>query len=254
MPNTFYAKQAEYAAWQARPFSARFAELSLQFLAGPSLALLPGAVGWFYRSAKNRDLGTLAGMAWFVGYLFLYIQRLPVYQHGRYIIPAMPIFFLWGLSALFEFTKSKAFGRYHWVAVTSWNILTGVLCFVFWLVGAKTYAQDVALIESEMVATSKWVAVNVAEQDLIAAHDIGALGYFDRHELIDLAGLVSPEVVPFIRDEERLAEFLDRQGVKYLIAFPDFYPLLSERAQPVFITNGIGPDLGGENMVVYHWR
>jgi hypothetical protein len=254
MPNTFYAKQAEYAAWQARPFLSRFGELSLQFLAGPSLALLPGATGWSVHSLRKRDWGTLAGMVWFAGYLLLYVQRLPVYQHGRYIIPAMPVFFLWGLSALFEFSRIKIFGKYHWAAMTGWSSLVGVLCLTFWLVGAYTYARDVALIESEMVAAAKWVAVNVPEEDLIAAHDIGALGFYDTHELIDLAGLISPEVVPFIRDEEKLADYLDERGAVYLIAFPDFYPLLSERAEPVFVTEGIGPELGGKNMTVFHWR
>ena len=124
----------------------------------------------------------------------------------------------------------------------------------FWLVGANTYAQDVTLIETEMVASAKWVAENIPEEELIAAHDIGALGYFDTHELIDLAGLVSPEVIPFIRDEERLAEFLDDSGATYLIAFPDFYPLLNELAEPIYSTEGIGPKLGGNNMIVYHWR
>jgi hypothetical protein len=254
MPNTFYAKQAEYAVWQARPFLYRFGELSLQFLAGPSLALLPGAVVWFVISMRKKDWATLAGIAWFVGYLFLYVQRLPAYQHGRYIMPAMPIFFLWGLAAFFEFTKSNNFGRFHWPAATGWKFLIAALVFMFWLVGANTYAQDVALIESEMVATAQWVARNVPPEDLIAAHDIGALGYFDQHDLIDLAGLVSPEVVPFIQDEDELAAFLDKRGARYLIAFPDFYPLLSQRAEPAFVTDGIGPELGGENMVVFHWR
>jgi hypothetical protein len=254
MPNTFYAKQAEYAAWQARPFLSRFGQLSLQFLAGPSLALLPGVVGWFVISLRKRDWGTLAGMVWFGGYLFLYVQRLPVYQHGRYIMPAMPIYFLWGLTAMTEFVNSKSLGRHHWLTATSWNAFAGVLCVAFWLVGANTYAQDVALIESEMVASAKWVAANVPQSDVIAAHDIGALGYYDHHDLIDLAGLVSPEVIPFIRDEERLAKFLDERGAKYLIAFPDFYPLLSKLAKPVFVANGIGPKLGGENMIVFHWR
>jgi len=254
MPNTFYAKQAEYAAWQARPFLSRFGELTLQFFAGASLALLPGALIWFVGSLRNRDWGTLAGMAWFGGYLFLYVQRLPVYQHGRYIMPAMPIFFLWGLAALMEFSKSKSFGRYHWITATGWKYLVISLSVVFWLYGAFTYAQDVALIESEMVTSAKWVAENVPEDETIAAHDIGALGYFDNHELIDLAGLVSPEVIPFIRDEERLAEFLDQRNAQYLIAFPDFYPVLSEQAEKVFITDGIGPELGGKNMIVFHWR
>jgi len=254
MPNTYYAKQAEYVGWQALPFLTRFGRLSLQFLAGPSLALLPGAIGWFIFSLRERNWGALAGVVWFAGYLFLYVERLPVYQHGRYIMPAMPIFFLWGLASLLEFTTSKKFGRYHWAFAAGWNFLVGTLCVVFWLVGANTYAQDVALIESEMVASAKWVAENVPENEIIAAHDIGALGYYDTHDLIDLAGLVSPEVIPFIRDEEKLAELLDEKDAGYLIAFPEFYPLLSTWAKPVFITNGIGPDLGGENMIVFHWR
>ncbi len=254
MPNTFYAKQAEYAAWQARPFFDRFGKLSLQLLLGPSLALLPGAIAWFIVSLRKRDWGTLVGMVWFAGYLFLYVERLPVYQHGRYIMPAMPIFFLWGLAAMLEFARSKIFRRYHWLASTGWNLFAGVLCVAFWLVGAHTYAQDVTLIETEMVASAKWVMENIPEEEIIAAHDIGALGYFDTHELIDLAGLVSPEVIPFIRDEGKLADFLDDSGATYLIAFPDFYPLLSELAEPIYITEGIGPKLGGNNMSVFHWR
>ncbi|MGB7873605.1 MAG: hypothetical protein WBL25_04420 [Anaerolineales bacterium] len=254
MPNTFYAKQAEYVAWQARPFLTRLGQLSLQFLAGPSVALLPGAIGWFVISIRKRDWGTLAGMVWFAGYLYLYVERLPVYQHGRYIMPAMPVFFLWGMAAVAEFANSKIFGRYHWTVSTGWTLLTGVLGVAFWLIGANTYAEDVALIESEMVASAKWVVNNVPANEVIAAHDIGALGYFDNHTLIDLAGLVSPEVIPFIRDEERLAQFLNDQGAEYLIAFPEFYPLLSQWANPVFVTDGFGPDFGGENMVVFHWR
>ncbi|GAB4504649.1 MAG: hypothetical protein Fur0043_16430 [Anaerolineales bacterium] len=255
MPNTFYAKQAEYAAWQARPFPVRLGQLTLQFLAGASLALLPGATGWAVGALRKRNWGTLAGMVWFAGYLFLYVERLPVYQHGRYLIPAMPVFFLWGLAAILTFARSKLLGRFHWAASLGWHLLVGLSCIAFWLFGAWTYAQDVAFIESEIVATAKWVAVNVPDGALVAAHDIGALGYFDHHELVDLAGLVSPEVIPFIRDEARLAAYLDEVGASYLIAFPEFYPHLSQQAEMVFTTGSlITRSLGGENLVVFHWR
>jgi len=255
MPNTFYAKQAEYAAWQAKPFLERFGQLTLQFLAGVSLVLLPGAVGWAAVALRKRDWGTLAGMAWFVGYLFIYIEKLPVYQHGRYVMPAMPVFFLWGLAAVVTFARSKWLGRFQWAASLGWNSLVGISCVAFWLVGAWTYAQDVAIIESEMVVTAKWVAANVPHGELVAAHDIGALGYFDEHELVDLAGLVSPEVIPFLRNEDRLAAYLDEVGASYLIAFPEFYPQLGQQAEVVFTTGSpITRSLGGENMVVFHWR
>ncbi len=255
MPNTFYAKQAEYASWQGLPILTRLGQMALQLLVGPSLVLIPGVMGWLVKSVKQRLWGSLAAFIWCAGYLILYISRLPVYQHGRYIMPAMPIFFLFGLLAFAEFNKGKLFGRYHWIGQTIWRASTVMLVFAFIFLGARSYAQDVAVIESEMVVTAKWVAANLPADALIAAHDIGALGYFDDHELIDLAGLVSPDVIPFIRDEPQLANYLDQQGANYLIAFPEFYPLLSGSAETVFVTNSaVTLTFGQKNMVVYLWK
>jgi ABC-type Zn2+ transport system substrate-binding protein/surface adhesin len=105
-----------------------------------------------------------------------------------------------------------------------------------------------------MVVTAKWVAANLPPQAVVAAHDIGALGYFDHHRLIDLAGLVSPEVIPFIRNEAQLSSFLDAQHANYLVAFPAFYPKLTTTLQPVFTSGGaFAPGLGQKNMTVYLW-
>ena len=193
-------------------------------------------------------------MIWCAGYLWLYISRLPVYQHGRYLMPAMPIFFFFGLLGFLEFVNSKVFNRYHWFVQTLWQVSIGILLFLFIILGARSYGQDVGVIESEMVQTAKWVSANLPPDTVIAAHDIGALGYFDNHQLIDLAGLISPEVIPFIRDEERLSAFLDERGADYLIAFPDFYPRLSRSAEVVFVTGGeFAPLFGQENMTVFRW-
>jgi hypothetical protein len=170
-------------------------------------------------------------------------------------MPAMPIFFLFGLLAFAEFDKGKMFARYHWIGQTIWRASIVMLTLAFIFLGAQSYAKDVAVIESEMVVTAKWVAANLPPDALIAAHDIGALGYFDFHELIDLAGLVSPDVIPFIRDEPQLANYLNQQSADYLIAFPDFYPLLAENTEIVFVTNSaITLTFDQQNMVVYLWK
>jgi hypothetical protein len=255
MPNTFYAKQAEYASWQAIPIFTRLGQMALQLLVGPSLVLIPGMIGWLIKSIKQKMWGSLAALMWCAGYLGLYISRLPVYQHGRYIMPAMPIFFLFGLLAFAEFDKGTLFARYHWIGQTIWRASIVMLAFAFVFLGARSYAQDVAVIESEMVVTAKWVAENLPPDALIAAHDIGALGYFDYHDLVDLAGLVSPDVIPFIRDEPQLAKYLNQRNADYLIAFPEFYPLLSGRAETVFTTDSaITLTFGQKNMVVYLWK
>jgi hypothetical protein len=169
-------------------------------------------------------------------------------------MPAMPILFLFGLFGLIEFVYSKAFKRYHWFVQTLWQISIAMVAVLFIVLGARSYAQDVAVIETEMVRTAKWVAANLPPDALIAAHDIGALGYFDDHELVDLAGLISPEVIPFIRDEDRLTAFLSERGADYLIAFPEFYPDLTRSREIVFVTEGpFAPLFDQENMAVFRW-
>jgi len=86
-------------------------------------------------------------------------------------------------------------------------------------------------------------------------HDIGALGYFDQHTLIDLAGLVSPEVIPFIRNETRIAEYLNEKNANYLIAFSDLYENITSGKEIVFVTNGEIAQVGDyAPMTIYRWK
>ncbi len=220
MPNTFYAKQTEYAYWQAEPFLYHLEVLLVQVFTGPGIILLPGIVGWVALSIRRRDWATISSMLWCGGYLYLYISRLPAYQHGRYLMPAMPILFLFGLLGFCEFAKSNLLRKYHWAVRTVWRVSLVLVTLGFVALGARAYGEDVALIESEMVVTAKWVAQNIPPNAIIAAHDIGALGYFDQHQLIDLAGLVSPEVIPFMRNETRLAVYLNQRRGKLFDRVP----------------------------------
>jgi hypothetical protein len=254
-PNTFYAKQAEYAVMYKIPFLIRFSNIALLPMVGAGIVLLPGSIYLALERIRKRDWAILSGMIWFLGYITLYAVRLPVtYQHGRYFMPAMPIYFIWGLAGMFIIgTKISKF-RWKWALMTAWHFSTGIALIAFWLLGARAYATDVAVIESEMVVTAKWVSENIPPDTLVAAHDIGALGYFAPRNLLDLAGLISPEVIPFIRDETQLAHYLDEKQAEYLITFPDWYPDLTSGLTLAFSSQGIfAPSLGQVNMSVFHW-
>lgn len=253
-PNTFYAKQAEYAAYLKLPFLERLGGEALQPLIGVGIILLPGLGLVTISAIRRRAWGVLAAEAWLIGFLALYAWFLPVtYQYGRYVMPVMPIYFLLGLAGMIEFVLGKWQG-WRWMLREGWRILTGIVIVCFWVLGASSYAKDVAYIDNEMVTTAQWVAENIPSGSLIAAHDIGAMGYFGRHELVDLAGLITPQVIPFIRDEKKLASYLDERGVNYLIVFPDWYPTLTKGRHPIFITSTIyAPNSGGSNMAVYQW-
>jgi arabinofuranosyltransferase len=254
-PNTFFAKQAEYSTLRQTPLAARYLAQAALPLIGAGAMLVPGFLITTLRAVRYKAWGVIAGVSWFLGYLFIYALRLPViYQHGRYVIPAMPIYFVWalaGMTSWIDFSSTEVKKR---ILSRTWIVSTGLILVVFWFMGARAYGQDVAIIETEMVATAHWIADHTPDNALIAAHDIGALGYFGCHRLLDLAGLVSPEVIPFIRDEQRLAEFLDQNKVDFLVTFPSWYPYLSSQGELIHQSDGIfSVNQGGDNMSVYRW-
>lgn len=255
-PNTFFAKQAEYAQLRQAPLVQRFlAQVGLP-LVGAGVILLPGFVFLLARGLRERRWTMFAVPLWMAGYLFLYAWRLPAtYQHGRYVMPAMPVYFVCGLAGMAAWLQLNSPSTWRRMISRTWLLTLAATLAAFYFVGARAYALDVAVIETEMTAAAQWVAENVEPDALVAAHDIGALGYFAGRNLVDLAGLVSPEVIPFIRDEARLADYLDQRGAAYLVTFPGWYPELTQRGALLFRTSGVfSPELGGENMSVYRWR
>jgi hypothetical protein len=253
-PNTFFAKQAEYAVLRQESLLLRFLNQAALPLIGVGIVLLPGFIYRLWHAVRRREWAVLAGALWFLGYLSLYAWRLPVtYQHGRYVIPAMPIYFLWSFAGVLDWIDLREPHMVRRVVGRAWALMIAALLLGFWFLGARSYAMDVGFIESQMVDTAHWVSQSIPENSLIAVHDIGAMGYFGRHNLVDLAGLVSPEVIPFIRDEVRLAQYLDQKHVDYLVTFPDWYPELVQGREKLYC----GPQnkflTGQEAMCVYAW-
>lgn len=234
-PNTFYAKQAEYAVELARPFGERFGQL-LYFslggaaagwrgVSGAQLLLLPGLAwaGWLALRAdcRQRRLLYTVPLLWAGGHVFLYAWRLPVtYQHGRYLLAALPIWVLFGLAGWRLLLIGMKNGRVARITSLAAPLTFALLLLFFLFLGAAAYADDVAFIEGEMVAVARWLADNTATDDLIAAHDIGAIGYFTQRPLLDLAGLISPEIIPLLHDEAALADYVLGSEARYLVSAP----------------------------------
>jgi hypothetical protein len=257
-PNTFYAKQQEYrillttySPWR------RWLTMVAVTLVGGQVVLVPGFSYGVWRSISKLKLSAsgfprlvrrsrgerspafdaLLPVTWWFVHLTLYALRLPVtYQHGRYQMPAIPIFLLIGVGGTAYLLRPVKAGlrpaqtglrpRIRTLllrVLTRAMIASTVLVLVIFLgLGARAYATDVAFIQGEMVAIARWLEANVPPGGLIAVHDIGAIGYFTPRSLLDLAGLVTPEVIPFITDEVQLIEFMQAQGAEYVVFFPDW--------------------------------
>jgi len=255
-PNTFYAKQQEYAIYlSVKPLARRVLDVFIQPFIGAQVLLIPGLVAAIWslmrRIDKPETWPQLAGLVWIAAHLGLYALRLPVtYQHGRYEIPVIPVLIAFGLggtATLLRWNDARLWPR---VLGRTVMLAIAITQLMFVALGVRAYAADVAFIEGEMVRVARWLDTNAAPNDLIAAHDIGAIGYFSQRPLLDLAGLISPEVIPFIRDEDRLEVLIRQRRAAYLVTFPAWYPRLASQAGliPVFAGNAASSP---EHLTVY---
>jgi hypothetical protein len=253
LPNTAAAKQAENLWLLQRPFLTNLWAMITPLTAGGQLLLLPGAIVTLNELRrtlrKNRaDVLYLAPLLWAFGLILLYTIRLPAYyQHGRYVIPAVApliVFSVGGVLSLLQ-RRSSFVQR---VVLRTLTMTTLTLFVVFWGYGALIFSNDVQLINSEMVVSAKWLADNIPADQLLAIHDIGAVGYYAPRPMLDLAGLISPEIIPIINDNPAKMSFMQDQGAKYLIVLPEFLPTTPDdpRLCLQFDANG---KMGG--MVVY---
>jgi hypothetical protein len=164
----------------------------------------------------------------------------------------MPVFFLLAGSGVYSIYLMEKQKRWGGIIVKTWIISIFLVGIGFFGIGANAYANDVAIIETEMVASAKWIERNTPSNSIIAAHDIGALGFYGNRKIIDLAGLISPEVIPYIRDEKQLGNYIQDSNADFLMTFPAWYPFLTSSLKSVFISHGkYSPNAGAENMVVY---
>lgn len=262
LPDTAAAKQAENAPLLAVSYPGRILNMLFPLIAGAQLLLIPGilyfgVVKFAALRTNRRVLFDLLPLGWAVFLILLYAARLPApYQHGRYVIPALPSLVLVGIvgtTLLIRGWSGSLAGR-----VLSRTLgISAALAFLYFafIAGPTVYRQDVKIIDEEMVTAAHWIAENIPADQLLAVHDIGAVGYFASRPILDLAGLVSPEIVPFITDADALWNWLQEQGARYLMAFPDQIPgknPLDERLCMLFITpQRTSFSVGGPNMAVY---
>ncbi|MCB9438062.1 MAG: hypothetical protein H6673_13880 [Anaerolineales bacterium] len=238
LPTTIDAKIAENAPLREQFIGRRYLRLVFSIIAGAQLVWLPGII-WGIASTKRHWLLSLP-LVWAFAHLSIFAWRLPVgYQHGRYIMPILPPVLLYAVGGMLLAVIHFKHTPLQRVVVRTLALSAVFSVGGFWWIGGQAYGDDVRLINTEMVKTAKWVSQNVPPDELLAVHDIGAVGYYAPRSVFDLAGLVSPEIVPIIREPEALMQMMCEQGAQWLMVLPEQQPALDDdpRLELVYSTN-----------------
>jgi hypothetical protein len=223
LPNTAGAKRAQAAALFALPYTERLARLIIPLLAGGQVMLIPGIIAFVAKTFTRWQASRWLLIAWGGGLIALYAAYLPLdIQHGRYVIPALPALIVMGVigtGELWEWVKPRRNPAVR--AMVRALIISAAVLFVLFALtlGRAAYVQDVQIIDGDMVAAAVWINANIPTDELLAIHDIGAVGYFAPRRMLDIGGLVSPEVIPIIRDGDAIWELLETRNAAYLMAY-----------------------------------
>ncbi len=232
LPNTFSAKQAEYAPLNNLSFFENLREMVTPLTAGGQLMLVPGvliAIAAFWRRERGAAFLLRAlPLLWSMALLLIFTLRLPApYQHGRYVIPTLPTFIVLGIGGTLILAGARWQSFIARVLARSLALAVVAVFLAFMLVGARTFAHDVELINSDMVVAAHWLDANIppTPENFLAVHDIGAVGFFasrvDRpRPILDIAGLVSPEVIPLFYKPQALLDLMRARKVRYLMVLP----------------------------------
>ena len=103
--------------------------------------------------------------------------------------------------------------------------ITLVVMLVASYLSAPLYGWSVENINNQQVTMAKWAAQNIPAGEKIAVNDVGAVGYFSNHYIVDLLGLVGDTS----QRPDRFAITVDdllKEDIRYLIIYPEWFPNL----------------------------
>ncbi len=269
LPTTAAAKGAAWYGWtpDLRTLHTIFGIL---FRSQPWMTWLAagGVVALLARRGGERSPGALPA-AWCVAlpvaYAIIGAADPPVVGNfGRYLYPLFPFVVVLGCLAIAPLERRLAAGTASRSAALLLAAMLAAPAVAQWGRLAGRFAQNVANVVDGDVAAAEWLGERLPQGSVVAVNDVGAIGYLlPRHRLVDLAGIVTPELAVYTRaalssgrrEVDGILDLLEQRRPEALVIFPDWYPSLAampSRFRPVRefrVRDNI--TLGGDRLVVY---
>lgn len=168
---------------------------------------------WTWRPATQRAQRLLP-WAWIVAVPLLYVARgVPVLS--RYLLPLLPVLSwlawrageCWSLAAPAETAGAapaptpRAVRRTVALAVVLAALVLGQNLVVYRAKVMPQVSSFSAGLQQSLIPMGRWLERHTPVGSVVATPDIGALGYFGHRRILDLGGLVTPQMVPFLVKE-----------------------------------------------------
>lgn len=248
-PNSYAAKVKYYSGGGADYPGQALNFVTAGHLAIFSLFAAAGIVSIVWSVVKRREEELLIPLLWSAGLFLAYWRSLPyLYQEGRYLMPILPFLILIGLRGVETLLNAlrklvKSLGRRRVASI--------VTCLLLGAIGAQfaaaswemknAYADSCRYIGERQVRTAKWLHDHLPETDIIATHDVGAIAFYSGRRIVDMVGLVSPEMIGNIGSLDKLTHYLIGKKVTHLALLRNWFEVVNEN--PLFQTDESRPEI-----------
>jgi len=121
-----------------------------------------------------------------------------------------------------------------------------ILIFAFQM-GEKSLADEGHYIEScryitdRQVKTALWIRDHLPENAVVGTHDIGAIGFYSNRRVVDMVGLVSPDMIRNIGRFDLLRDFLIKSGTTHLAVLKNWFEIVN--TNPLYQTDPAHPEV-----------
>ncbi len=178
-----------------------------------------------------------------VGLIAVYYIKLPfAHRFGRYLIPVIPFYILIALSGvkiIIDFIHEK-FGKGK-SQLPNMVFILYIIASLTIIINQNSKNLDEYTVlcryhNERHVAAGKWIKENTNENALIATHDVGAIAFYGERKLIDMAGLVTPELIDHLNNRlysEYINKYLAEHDVDFLITLKNWFEVVNDK--PVYI-------------------
>lgn len=256
LPNTFRANARELT-------TAEYLFSYVRYVGDDNSVILVLALLGLGMANRDRRLWPLA--SWAVGFpLFAALLTPNLRHHGRYSIPLIPFYVLLAVAGLRGFANQigERLARRAAVVLSAAMLVLGLAGTYKW---SGTFAADARDIMQMQVTMARWVEANTPRSATLALSDIGAITYLSGRRVIDIVGLVTPDILPVVSGkpvglerDQVVFDYLARRRPDYVIIIPTWYPYLasspgSRLAEVHTVQLDHTPSVGGgDHLRAYH--
>jgi arabinofuranosyltransferase len=225
LPNTFRANARELT-------TVEYLSHYLRYVAEDnSVVLVMALLGL---SIANRDRRLWPLVSWAVGFPLIAALLTPnLRHHGRYSIPLIPFYVLLAVVGLRGYAGrvSERLARRAVLVLSAAMLVLGLVSTYKW---SGTFAADARDITQMQVEMGRWVKANTPTSATLALSDIGAITYLSGRRVMDIVGLVTPDILPAVSGkpvglerDQAVFDYLARHRPDYVIIIPTWYPYLA---------------------------